>query len=97
MIAAQSDLVEVVGGDPSGIDILLAPPRVEMAEMVTVRDVEKVLSLLKRVYNIVIIDTPTIPIELDALEQRRPLAQRRVRAIASTVSSSSQDSLSPSV
>ena len=55
----ESDLTEVLWRDPSGIDILLAPPRVEMAEMVTVRDVEKVLSLLRRVYNLVIIDTPT--------------------------------------
>jgi pilus assembly protein CpaE len=56
---AESDLVDVLWRDPSGIDILLAPPRVEMAEMITTRDLEKVLSLLKRVYNIVIIDTPT--------------------------------------
>jgi pilus assembly protein CpaE len=55
----ESDLQEVMWRDPSGIDILLAPPRVEMAEMVTTRDVEKVLSLLRRVYNVVIIDTPT--------------------------------------
>ena len=43
--------------DPSGIDILLAPPRVEMAEMVTTRDIEKVLSLLRQLYEFVIIDT----------------------------------------
>ena len=55
----EADLVDVLWRDPSGIDILLAPPRVEMAEMVTVRDVEKVLSLLRRVYNLVIIVTPT--------------------------------------
>lgn len=55
----EQDLTDVLWRDPSGIDILLAPPRVEMAEMVTVRDVEKVLSLLRRVYNLVIIDTPT--------------------------------------
>ena len=57
---SEADLEEVVWRDPSGIDILLAPPRVEMAEMVTVRDMEKTLSLLKRVYNVVIIDTPTV-------------------------------------
>jgi pilus assembly protein CpaE len=56
---AETDLEQVVWRDPSGIDILLAPPRVEMAEMVTVRDMEKTLSLLKRVYNVVVIDTPT--------------------------------------
>jgi pilus assembly protein CpaE len=54
----ESDLTDVLWRDPSGIDILLAPPRVEMAEMVTVRDIDKVLSLLRRVYAAVVIDTP---------------------------------------
>jgi pilus assembly protein CpaE len=53
----DSDLTEVVWRDPSGIDILLAPPRVEMAEMITTRDIEKVLSLLRQLYEFVIIDT----------------------------------------
>jgi pilus assembly protein CpaE len=56
----ESDLQDVLWRDPSGIDILLAPPRVEMAEMVTVRDLEKVLSLLRRVYEFVIVDTPAV-------------------------------------
>ncbi len=54
----EADLEDVLWRDPSGIDILLAPPRVEMAEMVTSRDIDKVLSLLRRVYNVVVIDTP---------------------------------------
>ena len=53
----EQDLIEVMWRDPSGIDILLAPPRVEMAEMVTTRDVEKVLSILRQLYEFVIIDT----------------------------------------
>ncbi len=53
----ETDLTEVMWKDPSGIDILLAPPRIEMAEMVTTRDVEKVLSLLRQLYEFVIIDT----------------------------------------
>ena len=53
----DSDLAEVVWRDPSGIDILLAPPRVEMAEMITTRDIEKVLSLLRQLYDFVVIDT----------------------------------------
>ncbi len=52
----ESDLSEVVWRDPSGVDILLAPPRMEMAEMITARDVEKVLSLLRRLYDLVVID-----------------------------------------
>jgi len=55
---AESDLASVLWRDPSGIDVLLAPPRVEQAEMVTARDVEKVISLLRRIYNVVVIDSP---------------------------------------
>jgi pilus assembly protein CpaE len=53
----DSDISEVVWKDPSGIDIMLAPPRVEMAEMVTVRDLEKALSMLRQLYEFVVIDT----------------------------------------
>jgi pilus assembly protein CpaE len=53
----DGDLADVLWRDPSGIDILLAPPRIEMAEMVTIRDVDKVLSILRRVYEVVVIDT----------------------------------------
>ena len=60
----ESDLSDVLWRDPSGIDILLAPPRIEMAEMVTLRDVEKVLSILRRLYEAVIID---MSVSLDEL------------------------------
>ncbi len=53
----ESDLADVAWRDPSGIDLLLAPPRVEMAEMVTIHDVEKALSILRQLYDFVIIDT----------------------------------------
>ncbi len=55
----ESDLQDVLWRDPSGIDILLAPPRVEMAEMVSVRDVEKALSILRRLYGAVVVDMPS--------------------------------------
>jgi pilus assembly protein CpaE len=55
----EADLSDVLWRDPSGIDILLAPPRIEMADMVTPRDVEKVLSLLRRVYDASVVDLPT--------------------------------------
>jgi pilus assembly protein CpaE len=54
---AESDLQDVLWRDPSGIDILLAPPRVEMAEMITTRDVDKTVSLLRRIYQCVVVDT----------------------------------------
>lgn len=55
---AKKDLADIVWRDASGIDLYLAPPRVEMSEMITARDMEKLLLLLRRVYNVVIIDTP---------------------------------------
>ena len=58
---SEADLADVLWRDPSGIDILLAPPRVEMAEMVTTRDIDKILSLLRRIYGAVVIDmSPSI-------------------------------------
>lgn len=55
----EADLADVVWRDPSGIDLLLAPPRVEQAEMVTTRDIDKALSLLRRLYDVVVVDLPT--------------------------------------
>ena len=57
---AESDLSDVLWRDPSGIDILLAPPRIEMAEMITARDIDKILSLLRRVYDAIVIDTSSV-------------------------------------
>ncbi|HEV8252386.1 MAG TPA: response regulator [Candidatus Limnocylindria bacterium] len=53
----DTDLADVVWKDPSGIDVLLAPPRIEMAEMVTVRDIEKALSIIRQVYEVIVVDT----------------------------------------
>lgn len=55
----RADLEQVMYRDASGVEILLAPPRIEMAEMVTTRDIERMLSLMRKVYNVVIIDTAT--------------------------------------
>jgi pilus assembly protein CpaE len=54
---SETDLAEVLWRDPAGVDVLLAPPRVEMAEMVLARDLEKTLSLLRRLYELIIVDT----------------------------------------
>jgi pilus assembly protein CpaE len=53
----DTDLAEVLWKDPSGIDVLLAPPRIEMAEMVPARDIEKALSIIRQVYEVIIVDT----------------------------------------
>jgi pilus assembly protein CpaE len=67
----EQDLRDVLWRDPSGVDILLAPPRVEQHEMVTPRDIQKVLSLLRRVYRVIVVDLPSALTEqtLEFLDQ----------------------------
>ena len=55
-----SDLHDVMWRDSSGIDVLLAPPRVEMAEMVNAQDLAKTIALLRMVYNVVVVDTASV-------------------------------------
>jgi pilus assembly protein CpaE len=54
---SETDLADVLWRGPAGVDILLAPPRIEMAEMVLIRDLEKTISLMRRLYDLVIVDT----------------------------------------
>jgi pilus assembly protein CpaE len=55
----KADLQEVMYHDKSGVDVLFAPPRIELAEMITPRDLQTVVSLMRKVYNVVMIDTTT--------------------------------------
>ena len=55
----RADLEQVMYRDPSGVEVLLAPPRIEMAEMIQPRDIERLLSIMRKIYNVVIIDTAT--------------------------------------
>jgi pilus assembly protein CpaE len=54
---SETDLSEVLWRGPADVDILLAPPRIEMAEMVLIRDLEKTISLMRRLYDLVFVDT----------------------------------------
>jgi pilus assembly protein CpaE len=53
-----TDLAETLLSDPSGVDLLLAPPRPEMAELVSPRDLEAIIDRLHRTYQAIVIDTP---------------------------------------
>ena len=55
----RTELQEVMYRDKSGVEVLFAPPRIELAEMVTVRDLERLISLMRKVYNVILIDTAT--------------------------------------
>ncbi len=54
-----SDLAQTMRRGPGGVEILFAPPRLEMADMVTARDLDKIVDLLRRTYQAVIVDTPS--------------------------------------
>jgi pilus assembly protein CpaE len=56
---SQSHIAGVVFADSSGIDVLPAPGRPEMAELMTDRDLAVVFDLLRRSYQAIIIDTPS--------------------------------------
>jgi len=53
------DLRPVLWRDQSGVDVLLAPARLEQADLVTKRDVETAVALLRRLHDVVVIDVPT--------------------------------------
>ena len=55
----RADLEQVMHRDQSGVEVLFAPPRIEMAEMIMPRDIERLLSIMRKIYNVVIIDTAT--------------------------------------
>jgi pilus assembly protein CpaE len=54
-----SDLTATMRLGPAGVAILFAPPRLEMADMVTARDLDKIIDLLRRTYQAVVVDTPS--------------------------------------
>jgi pilus assembly protein CpaE len=53
-----SDLAETVLQVAPGLDALLAPPRPELAELINGRDLGRVLDILRRAYQAIVIDTP---------------------------------------
>lgn len=53
----QSDIAGVVFTDTSGIDVLPAPNRPEIAELMTDRDLAGVFDVLRRSYQAIVIDT----------------------------------------
>ena len=53
------DIERVLYHEPSGVDVLLAPPRVEEAELITEREIRTILGLLRKSYDVTVIDAPT--------------------------------------
>ena len=56
--ATEEDLKSLMWQDASGLDVLLAPPRMEEADLVMTADVQRSHHLLKQLYDLVVIDVP---------------------------------------
>jgi MinD-like ATPase involved in chromosome partitioning or flagellar assembly len=60
----EVDVAPLLWRDLEGVDVLLAPPRMEQADLIMQRDVETALAVLSRLYDVVIIDVPAVMSEL---------------------------------
>jgi pilus assembly protein CpaE len=58
-VVRSADLADTVIRDAWGVDVLLAPPRPELAELVNGRDLEQLLGVLRRAYQAIVVDTPS--------------------------------------
>ena len=56
--ATEVDVRSLMWQDASGVDVLLAPPRMEEADLVMTADVQRSHHLLKQLYDLVVIDVP---------------------------------------
>ena len=57
--ATASDMAPILWQDPAGVAVLLAPRRIEDAELLTERDMRNALTLLRDQFDVVIVDSPT--------------------------------------
>jgi pilus assembly protein CpaE len=55
----ESDVEPLLWRAPSGVDVLLAPPRMEQADMVVQHDIDNAMAVLRRLAQVVVVDVPT--------------------------------------
>ena len=56
----EADLAPLLWQDASGLDVLLAPPRMEEADLVLTADVQRAQHLLRQMVDLVVIDVPAV-------------------------------------
>ena len=54
----EADVAPLMWQDASGLDVLLAPPRMEEADLVMTTDVQRAHHVLRQLYDLVVIDVP---------------------------------------
>ena len=55
-----ADVTPILWQDASGLDVLLAPPRMEQADLIMLADVRRAHFSLKQMYDLVVIDVPAV-------------------------------------
>jgi pilus assembly protein CpaE len=55
-----ADVAPLLWQDAAGVDVLLAPPRMEQADLITLADLRRALNLLRQMVDIVVVDVPVV-------------------------------------
>jgi pilus assembly protein CpaE len=58
--ATETDMAALLWRDATGLDVLLAPPRMEQADLIMSADVRRSHHLLKQLYDLIVIDVPAV-------------------------------------
>lgn len=56
----DADVAPILWQDPTGLDVLLAPPRMEQADLVMLSDIRRAHHMLRQMYELVIVDVPAV-------------------------------------
>ena len=56
----DADIAPLLWQDAAGMSILLAPPRMEQADLIMLADIRNALSILRRLHDVVVIDVPAV-------------------------------------
>jgi pilus assembly protein CpaE len=54
----EADVAPLLWQDATGLDVLLAPPRMEEADLIVLADIRRALYTLRQMYDLVVIDVP---------------------------------------
>ena len=58
--ATDAELAPLLWKEPAGVDVLLAPPRMEQAELIMIADIRRAMGMLGRLYDVVVVDVPSV-------------------------------------
>ncbi len=58
--ATEADVAPLLWQDATGLDVLLAPPRMEQADLIMLADIRRALQVLKQTHGLVVIDVPAV-------------------------------------